>query len=450
MHGLLNKRRVVAGPDFSRWLNIPAALCINVSIGQAYAFSVFNLPLTRVLGVSSSSPDDWRLTTLGWIFTLAYVFLGLSAGVAGRWQDRVGPRASGLLAAICFSGGFFLSAIGVWTHQIWLLYAGYGVIGGCGLGIGFNTPIPVLLRWFPDRPGLATGFAVMGFGGGAILGAPLAQALMSRFASQTSVGVAETFVAMGALYLLLMTTGAVLFRLPPPGWRPPGWVESSDVLRAHTSTGLSVEEAMRTRQFYLLWCVLLFNVTAGLGVLGQAAPMIQEVFNGFSSSAAAVFVAMLSFFNMAGRLLWAWLSDAIGRRRTFAVFFAVGPLLYAAVPFAGAAGSLVVFVACFALILSMYGGGFALMPPYIADVFGSAHVGAINGRVLTALSLAGVCGPVAVNYMRQAQIARGVSAGRAYDVTLFVMAALLVVGFVCNLAVKPVFDADAARRGAAS
>ena len=445
MFDLLDKNRLVARPGFSRWWNIPAALCINLSIGQAYAFSVFNLPLTRVLGVSSSVPDDWKLTTLGWIFTLAYVFLGLSAGIGGRWQDRVGPRASGLLAAICFGAGFFVSAIGVWTHQIWLLYAGYGVIGGCGLGIGFNTPIPVLLQWFPDRPGLATGFAVMGFGGGAILGAPLAQALMTRFAGPASVGVAEAFVVMGALYLVLMTTGAFLFRLPPPGWRPPGWAESSGVFPT-PAAGLSVEEAMRTRQFYLLWCVLLFNVSAGLGVLGQAAPMIQEVFNGFSSSAAAVFVALLSFFNMAGRLLWAGLSDAIGRRRTFAVFFAVGPLMYAAVPFAAAAGSLVVFVACFAVILSMYGGGFALMPPYIADVFGSAHVGAINGRVLTALSLAGVCGPVAVNYLRQAQIASGVTAARAYDVTLFVMAVLLVLGFVCNLAVKPAFDAGAARR----
>jgi len=442
--GVLQKERIVAGAGFSRWWNIPAALCINLSIGQAYAFSVFNLPLTRALGVSSSAPDDWKLTTLGWIFTLAYVFLGLSAGVAGRWQDRVGPRTSGVVAALCFGGGFFLSAIGVWTHQIWLLYLGYGVIGGCGLGIGFNTPIPVLLKWFPDRPGLATGFAVMGFGGGAIVAAPLSQALMARFASATSVGVAESFVVLGSVYLVLMLVGAFLFRLPAPGWRPPGWVSTPGTFRAPATAGLTVEAAVRTREFYLLWTVLLVNVTAGLGVLGQAAAMIQEVFGDFSSSAAAVFVAMLSFFNMSGRLLWAWLSDVIGRRRTFAVFFVVGPLLYASVPFAGQQGSLVLFVACFAVILSMYGAGFALMPPYIAEVFGPAHVGAINGRVLTALSLAGVCGPVAVNYLRQAQISRGISAGQAYDVTLFIMATLLVVGFFCNLAIKPVYRPDPA------
>lgn len=446
MRGFVAKSRIVARPSFSRWWNIPAALCINLSIGQAYAFSVFNLPLTRVKGIASSAPDDWRLTTLGWIFTLAYVFLGLSASIAGRWQERVGPRASGLVAAACFGGGFFLSALGVWTHQIWLLYFGYGVIGGCGLGIGFNTPIPVLLRWFPDRPGLATGFAVMGFGGGAIIGAPLAQSLTARFASQTSVGVAETFVTMGALYLLLMSAGALLFRLPPEDWRPAEWSTVSGDGRVSPRSGLALDEAMRTRQFWLLWSALLVNVTAGLGVLGQAAPMIQEVFSGFSSSAAAGFVAILSLFNMAGRLLWAWLSDTIGRRRTFAVFFAAGPLMYAAVPFAGAAGSLVLFVACFGVILSMYGGGFALMPPYIADVFGPAHVGAINGRMLTALSVAGVCGPVAVNYLRQTQIARGISASRAYDITLFVMAALLVVGFLCNLAIKPVLQAEGERR----
>jgi MFS family permease len=319
-----------------------------------------------------------------------------------------------------------------------LLYLGYGVLGGCGLGIGFNTPIPVLLRWFPDRPGLATGFAVMGFGGGAILAAPLSQALMARFASATSTGVAESFVALGTLYLLMMLAGAFLFRLPPPGWRPPGSLPAAGAAGGNERAGLTVQEAMRTREFYLLWCVLLLNVTAGLGVLGQAAPMIQEIFTGFSSSAAAVFVAILSLFNMAGRLLWAGLSDVIGRRYMFAVFFTVGPVLYASVPFAGAAGNLVLVVACFAVILSMYGAGFSVMPPYISDVFGSAHVGAINGRVLTALSVAAVLGPVSVNYMRQSQIARGVAASQAYNLTLFLMAALLVAGFFCNLKIRPV------------
>jgi MFS family permease len=434
----LGKEHIVATVTYSRWWTILAALCINLSIGQAYAFSVFNLPLTRVLGVSAPAPGDWPLTTLGWIFTLAYIFLGLSAGVAGRWQERVGPRVSGLLAAGCFGGGFFLSAAGVWLHEIWLLYLGYGVLGGCGLGIGFNTPIPVLLQWFPDRAGLATGVSVMGFGGGAIIAAPLSEALMARFATETSVGVAQSFLVLGSLYLALIACGALLFRVPPSGYRPGGGQQTSASFRPGEVMSVPVEQAVRTKQFYLLWMMLLLNVTAGLGVLAQAAAMVQEMFTGFSSSAAAVFVAVLSFFNMSGRLLWAWLSDTVGRRQTFAVFFVVGPMAYAMVPWAGATGNLMLFVACFAVILSMYGAGFALMPPYIAEVFGPAHVGAINGRVLTALSLAGICGPVAVNYLREAQIARGVSISETYDITLYAMALLLVGGFFCNRAVTPI------------
>jgi MFS family permease len=431
MAGLLSKERTVAGPRFNRWWNVAAALAINLSIGQAYAFSVFNLPLTRVLGIGEPVPEDWKLSSLGWIFTLAYVFLGLSAGVGGKWQDRVGPRLSGVVAAAFFGTGFFLSAVGVWRHQLALLYLGYGVLGGCGLGLGFNTPISTLLRWFPDRRGLATGMAIMGFGGGAILAAPLSTALMRHFATPTSVGVAETFVVLGVLYVLAMLGGAFLFRLPPADFRPPGEQAGAP------AAGLTVEQAIGTRQFALLWCVLVLNVTAGLGVLGQAAAMIQEVFDGVSAEAAGFFVALLSFFNMGGRLAWAWLSDRLGRRLTYALFFSLGPLLYAAVPLAGQQRSLVLFVGCFALIMSMYGGGFASMPSYVADVFGGGHVGAIHGRVLTALSAAGLLGPTLVNYLREYWIAQGYSVSHAYDATLYIMAGLLVVGFLCNQALHP-------------
>ena len=436
MAGLLSKERIVAGPRFNRWWNVAAALAINLSIGQAYAFSVFNLPLTRVLGVSEPLPEDWKLSAVGFVFTLAYVFLGLSAGVGGKWQDRVGPRRSGVIAAALFGSGFFLSALGVWRHQLVLLYLGYGALGGCGLGLGFNTPISTLLRWFPDRRGLATGLAVMGFGGGAILAAPLATALMRRFSTSTSVGVAETFVVLGALYTTAMLGGAFLFRLPPDGLRASGEDAGSP------AAGLTAEQAVRTRQFPLLWGVLLLNVTAGLGVLGQAAAMIQEVFDGVSAEAAGFFVALLSFFNMGGRLAWAWLSDRLGRRLTYALFFSIGPLLYAAVPLAGQRRSLVLFVGCFALIMSMYGGGFATMPAYVADVFGGGHVGAIHGRVLTALSAAGLLGPTLVNTLREHWIAQGYSKSHAYDATLYIMAGLLVLGFLCNQAVRPLATAD--------
>jgi MFS family permease len=429
---VLSKERIVAGPGFNRWWNVVAALAINLCIGQAYAFSVFNLPLSRLRGGSEPAPGDWTLSQLGWIFTLAYVFLGLSAGVAGKWQDRVGPRASGVVAALCFGGGFFLSALGVRQHQIAWLYFGYGILGGCGLGLGFNTPISTLLRWFPDRRGLATGAAVMGFGGGAILAAPMSTALIRWFATSATVGVAEAFVVLGTLYTSSMLVGAFLFRLPPPGYRP-----AHRPSAATTAASLTVEQAVRTRAFLLLWCVLLLNVTAGLGVLGQAAAMIQEVFDGVSAETASLFVALLSLFNMSGRLVWAWVSDRQGRKATYALFFSLGPLLYAAVPLAGEQRSLVLFVACFALLLSMYGGGFGTMPAYVADLFGASHAGAIHGRVLTALSAAGLLGPTLVNYLREHWIAQGYSKARAYDATLYIMAGLLVVGYLCNRSIRP-------------
>jgi MFS family permease len=432
----LSKSRIIAGPEYKRWWTILAALLINLSIGQAYAFSVFNLPLTRIIGITESAPDDWQLTTLGWIFTLAYVFLGLSAGLAGKWQERVGPRTSGFVAALCFGGGLLLAALGVFLHEIWLLYVGYGVIGGSGLGVGFTTPISTLIRWFPDRRGLATGLAIMGFGGGAIIAAPVSEALMGYFSSPSSVGVWETFVVLGSVYFVAIMVGAFMFRIPREDKEP------LEAAKEQGLAGVSVENAMRTRQFYLLWTIMLLNVTAGIGVLGQASPMIQEVFDSFSASAAAAFVALLSFFNMGGRLLWASLSDIIGRRATFSVFFTVGPLLYMAVPFAGHAASVTLFVTCFALILTMYGGGFASLPAYVADIFGTRDVGPIHGRLLTALSVAGVLGPVLVNYIRQYQIGHGVSPERAYDVTMYLMAVLLAAGFFCNRAIRPVISAE--------
>jgi len=436
---ILSKDRIVAKPGFNRWWMLPAALLINLSVGQAYAFSVFNLPLSRAIGITESVAGDWKLTTLGWIFTLAYVFLGLSAGFGAAWLERAGPRKSGFVAALCWGSGFLISAVGVWVHQVWLLYIGYGVIGGCGLGIGFTTPIATLIRWFPDRRGMATGMAVMGFGGGAIIAAPLSALLMDRFATSTSVGVAETFVVLGLMYLGMMVTGALMFRLPRPGWQPKGWADAPHRTALVTTHHVHISKAAGTTQFRLMWLILLLNVTAGLGVLGQASAMIQEVFGGgISAAAAAAFVGLLSFFNMGGRLFWASLSDVIGRKVTFGLFLGLGPVLYALVPLTGELGSVVWFVACFAVILTMYGGGFATMPAYIADVFGTQYVGAINGRVLTALSVAGVIGPVLVNYIREYQISMGVPKADAYNLTMFIMAGLLVIGFFINLAMKPV------------
>lgn len=432
----LDRDHSIAGVDYNRWLVPPAALAIHLSIGQAYAFSVFNLPLASLIGGDPSVAGNWKLSTIGWIFSVAIVFLGLSAFTFGRWLEDAGPRKAMFASAVCFGSGFLISAIGVRTHQIWLLYLGYGVIGGIGLGLGYISPVSTLIKWFPDRPGMATGLAIMGFGGGAMIGSPLAVSLMNYFSASDGSGVAQTMVTMGALYFTFMMFGVFTVRLPALGWSPPGWVDRKQA--SSSAPDVHVDAAIRTRNFWLLWLVLFLNVTAGIGVLGQASPMIQEMFPGrVGVEAAAGFVGLLSLANMVGRFAWSSASDAIGRRTTYMVFFALGALLYAVVPVTGRNGNIVLFVAAYAVIMSMYGGGFATIPAYLRDQFGVMHVGAIHGRLLTAWSLAGVAGPVAVNYIREYQLAKGVPRAEAYTVTMYLMAGLLVVGFIANMRVTP-------------
>jgi MFS family permease len=448
MSPLLSKERITAAPNFNRWLIPPCALATHLCIGQAYALSVFNLPLTQQLGVTKSLPEDWTLSELGWIFTFAMFFLGASAAVFGKWVQAVGPRKSGLTAALCWGIGFLIGALGIQSHQLWLVYLGYGVLGGCGLGVGYITPVSTLIAWFPDRRGMATGMAIMGFGGGALLASPLSVLLMKQFASPTSTGVAQTWVVMGLLYLVVMSIGAFGYRVPAPDWKPAGWVPPPAKAGALIAKfDVTPARAITTKQFWCLWVVLCFNVTAGIGVLGQASAMIQEVFKGtINASAAAGFVGLLSLFNMGGRFFWASLSDKIGRKATYACFFVLGTVLYALVPLSGQMGSVVLFVACFCIILTMYGGGFATIPAYLADVFGTKYVGAVHGRLLTAWSVAGIIGPVLVNYLREWQISSGIPKYQAYNVTMYIMAALLVVAFFANLAVKPVSEREAERQ----
>lgn len=439
MSSFLDRENTIADPGFNRFLVPPAALAVHLCIGQAYAFSTFNLPLTRLIGLTESAPGDWNLKDVGWIFSIAIVFLGLSSAVFGRWVERVGPRKSMFTAALCFGGGFLISAVGIQLHQLWILYLGYGVLGGCGLGIGYISPVSTLIKWFPDRPGMATGMAIMGFGGGALIAAPLSVLLMKHFATATSKGVLETFVTMGVIYFMFMMIGVITVRVPAPGWKPAGWVPSAHARPLVTSANVSAAVAWRTPQFWLLWVVLCMNVTAGIGVLGQASPMIQEMFPGrVTAIVAASFVGLMSLFNMLGRFFWASTSDFIGRRNTYMVFFVLGIVLYFLVPTAGHLGSIPLFVGAFCIIISMYGGGFSTVPAYLRDVFGTMEVGAIHGALLTAWSAAGVLGPVLVNYIRAYQIDHGVPKAQAYTVTMYIMCALLVVGLLCNFFMRPV------------
>ena len=473
--GWLDKERIIAGPGFNRWLVPPAALAIHLCIGMAYGFSVFWLPLSKAIGIKDAvkcGPDvgfwaqlfttscDWQISTLGWMYTLFFVLLGTSAATWGGWLERAGPRKAGVVSAVCWCGGMLLSALGVYLHQFWLMIVGSGIIGGIGLGLGYISPVSTLIKWFPDRRGMATGMAIMGFGGGAMIGSPLAADLMKYFASPTEVGVMQTFVVMALVYFMFMMAGALGYRVPETGWKPEGWtpppaqVNNAMITQRH----VHVSKVWGIPQFWLIWMVLCMNVSAGIGVIGMASPMLQEVFGGTLigvqakfvdldkdqlkaiATVAAGFTALLSLFNIGGRFFWASLSDKLGRKLTYIIFFVLGGVLYFSVPGSAAAGSIVLFVAAFCIILSMYGGGFATVPAYLADLFGTQMVGAIHGRLLTAWATAGVLGPVVVNYMREYQLGLGIPREQVYNQTMYILVGMLVVGLICNLMVKPLND----------
>ena len=477
MTGILSKERIIAPSDYNRWRVPVASVAIHLCIGSVYAWSIYNPPLTRVQGVVASAADDWSLSAVVWVFTVAIVSLGLAAAFAGKWLEEAGPRKVGVVAALCWGGGYIVGAVGIMTHQLWLLYLGYGVIGGCGLGMGYVSPVSTLIRWFPDRRGMATGMAIMGFGGGAMIGTPIKEFFIRMFyrapeylggAGDVSLvteagrrfvevggtlrevvvigasevrdmtipgpegvylvntgasGVAETFLIIGLIYLVVMLIAAFSYRIPADGWKPAGWTEPSETERGSliSKYNVHIDEALKTRQFYQLWVVLCFNVTAGIGVLGVARTMITEIFGSslpqiVDTTFAATYVIMISAFNMVGRFIWASASDYIGRRNTYWIFFLLGIVLYLSIPFAAQQVSvspsvvwLVYFYAATMIIFTMYGGGFATIPAYLADIFGTKYVGGIHGRLLTAWSTAGVLGPLAITSLRQNSVTKAIN-----------------------------------------
>lgn len=473
MSGLLSKERIIAKPGFNRWWVPPASIAIHLCIGSVYAWSIFNPALIKFYGVATSASGDWSLKDVVWIFTVAIVFLGLSAAIAGHWLEKVGPRMVGFVAACCWGGGFIVGGFGIITHQLWLIYFGYGVIGGCGLGLGYVSPVSTLIRWFPDRRGMATGMAIMGFGGGAMIGAPLKEYFIKlyykapeylgpvadveliteagrRFVNIAgevkevviigandvvnmivpgpegvylvgtgTVGVAQAFFTLGIIYFTVMMIAAFSYRIPAPGWIPEGWEppdETESAKRMISRNNVHIDQALKTRQFYQLWIVLCFNVTAGIGVLGVAKTMMTEIFGTtlpdiVDGAFAATYVVMISVFNMIGRICWASSSDYLGRRNTYWIFFALGIVLYCSIPYTAQQVSvnptivwLVYFYAATMIIFTMYGGGFATIPAYLADIFGTKHVGGIHGRLLTAWSSAGVFGPLSITSLREISV----------------------------------------------
>lgn len=551
--GFLLKENIVARPGFNRWLVPPASIAIHLCIGSVYAWSVFNPPLTRELGVVAPAADDWSLPSVVWIFSVAIVFLGLSAAFAGKWLEKVGPRMVGVVAALLWGGGFIIGSIGISTHQLWLIYLGYGVLGGCGLGLGYVSPVSTLIRWFPDRRGMATGMAIMGFGGGAMIAAPVKGWLLGVFAkapeflgAQEAVktvteagrlfaetaagkvevvvasakqaaalpgggeagvyvvgtgntGAASVFMTLGIVYFIVMVIAAFSYRVPAEGWKPMGWEpKPADASKGMiTRNNVHIDQALKTPQFWQLWIMLCFNVTAGIGVIGVAKTMMSDIYGTtmpliVTAAFASTYVLMISVFNMVGRFFWASTSDYIGRRNTYHCFFVLGTLLYLSIPYFATAGSagastfyLIGFYVATMVIFSMYGGGFATIPAYLADMFGTMHVGGIHGRLLTAWSTAGVLGPLAITSLREMSVnnaiadlsarvdpaafaqkfgaplaqldqlvaAKTVTIARLmeiapqgtldptpglYNTTMYAMAALLVVAFFANLFIRPV------------
>src|SRR6202521_5023906 len=419
--------------QFNRWLIPVGAVAVHICIGSVYAWSTFNRPI-RALFPNDPSWFSPPYTT----FTTALMLLGLSAAFGGPWVERRGPRVAATAAALFFGIGLIVGGIGLALRQSVLVFLGMGLIGGIGCGLGYISPVSTLVKWFPDRRGMATGMAIMGFGGGAFL----ASYLNAKFIDL--MGVARTVMALGAAYFVIMMIGARILRRPPEGWAPKGWIRSAQSHPMMTDRSLTRNHALKTTQFYLLWGVLFINVTAGIGILAQASPMMQDMFQKTPLEAAAV-VSLISLFNAGGPFFLASSSDYLGRRNTYIVFFLVQIVLFVLIPGFAAAGNWVIFESALFVIFTMYGGGFATIPAFLADIFGVDNVGAIHGALLTAWSAAAVAGPVIITELSdraKAALPPGASRIHIYDAPLRVLAVMLAAGFILTMLVWPLSRAS--------
>jgi MFS family permease len=420
--------RAGAAPVFNRWLIPVAAVAVHICIGSVYAWSTFNRPIKAIFPHS-----HWWFSPPYTTFTTALVLLGLSAAFGGPWVERRGPRAAATAAAIFFGSGLVIGGIGIAIHQSVVQWIGMGIIAGIGCGLGYISPVSTLVKWFPDRRGMATGFAIMGFGGGAFLAGYLNPYFMGIF------GVEKTLMILGVTYFVIMMIGARIIRRPPTGWKPAGWAPPARKHPMITDRSVSRNHALGTVQFYLLWSILFINVTAGIGILAQASPMFQDIFRK-TALEAGLFVSLISVFNACGRIFWASMSDFIGRRATYITFFVVQFFLFLLIPRLAASGQLALFEAAAFTVFTMYGGGFSTVPAFLADIFGEDNVGAIHGALLTAWSAAAVVGPVIITQLSErakAALAPAESRVHIYDQPLRVLAYLLVVGFILTLLVRP-------------
>lgn len=468
----LEKQHTFAKPGFNRWLVPPAGFIIHLCIGMAYGFSVFWLPLSQALSAQKeiiicehntnfftkifSSTCEWKISMLNWTYTLFFILLGISTSIYGSWVEHVGPRKAGVMAALFWCGGLLMSAFGVYTHQIWLIWLGSGIIGGIGLGLGYILPVATLIAWFPDHRGMAAGMAIMGFGGGALVGSPLANLSMRYFSTPTSIGVWETLVIMAIIYFILMISAAFSYRIPPNNWKLSSFDLSSNDDKMITKNHVHITKVYNIPQFWLIWLVLCLNVSAGLGIISIASPMLQEVFGGHLlglnisfdnlsheqkinvATIGTSFIGLISLSNIIGRFMWAFFSDFLGRKITYLVFFIFGFILYISLPWTIKQGNIVVFVITVCVILSMYGGSFSVLPAYLADLFGTQMIGAIHGRILTAWSIAGIFGPVIVTYIREYELTKGTPYELIYNTILYILAGMLILGLICNLLIRPI------------